>query len=119
MRIDGEILRFFKNENLYDEKTFKYIDSQCEYVDYYDDLQNFHIGYGPRNNNPMHILEGISLCIPYPVDAFTKIYDVHEITHAIVACRYLNRRYKEGITVEALPFLYEKLFIIQTNNKND
>ena len=44
------------------------------------------------------------------------LINIHEITHGIENYQKLGKRFKNNITIETLPLLYEKIYIQETNN---
>ena len=123
MYIDKKLIEFFKKHNLYEEEIFDYIRNNLTLVDYDDDTQNIFIGcyYMTDKKN---ILKGFKLYVPRIYNDITMIVSIHEFVHAIISYKYLGKKYIVDITSEALPMLYEKIYInehplIKYGNKLD
>ena len=112
MRYNQGIIDFFKRHNMYDEKMFEYLQENSTMVDYKDPEQRPFIGcyYIQGKNN---ILQKIVLYVPYVYDNTTALIDIHEITHGIENYYKIGKKFEKNITVEALPLLYEKLYILE------
>lgn len=112
MNYNQRIIEFFKRHNLYEEEMFKYLSENSMMIDYQDDDQRAFIGcYYILNKKG--VLERIQLNIPYVYDDATALINVHEIVHGIIYYKKLGKKIKIDVTVEALPMLYEKLYILE------
>ena len=112
-----EIIDFFKRHNLYDEEMFKYLDSHTDMIDYYNNPEaRVCIGAGHHTENGRVVR--LRICIPYPVDYKTTLICIHEIVHGIIEYKHLNKKPIEEIRKEALPFVYEKLYLDEINNED-
>ena len=109
-----QIINFFKKHNLYEEHLFKYIHSKTNYVDYYNEMENFLIGCYIKTKNDRII--DLMLYIPYLVDKKTMLITVHELTHAIGTYYQIGTIYQETATKEVLPILMEHLFVLESND---
>ena len=110
------LIDFFKRHNLYDEEMFKYLQEHTDIIDYRDEDTRVCIGCGYLINNKNNKLERFRICIPKVVDNKTALISIHEIVHGIVGYKNLNKKFKNDIIIEALAFLYEKLFINESND---
>ena len=109
-----QIIEFFKKYNLYEENMFKYIYSKTNYVDYYNEMENFLIGcYIKVKSN--RIID-FKLYLPYLIDKKTMLITVHELTHAIETYYQLGNKYQESNTKEVLPIIIEHLFVLESND---
>ena len=117
------IMDFLKKHNLYDEKMIRYILDRAHYIDYYDSLDDLDIKFlvscGANIDKKTKRVKGIELVVPNPVDYKTSIIFVHELVHCIIWYKYMNKKYKDDITYESLPFLYERLFIEEYKDKKN
>ena len=113
MKYSNEINDFFKRHNVYSEEMFRYLERNTYMVDYRDEEARIAIGCAYAINNITKVLEGLSICIPYNYDDITTLISIHEITHGIIAYKHLNKKYNVDITCEALPMLYEKLYVLE------
>ncbi len=107
------ITDFFKRHNLYDEKMFEYISDHTDYIDYNDPDMRFLIGCAYQYDKRGKRLDRFRLCMPYAVDDRTTLMCIHEIVHGIDFYKHLNKKYKKKKTIEALPLLYEKIFVTE------
>ena len=106
------ILDFFKRHNLYEENMFEYIYDHCDMIDYYvDEDARICIGCSYAIDKKTKKLLRFRICIPYPIDDKTMLMAIHEIVHGIVGYKFLGRRFDLGIAVEALPMLYERIYV--------
>ena len=113
-----EITEFFKRHNLYDEEMFEYLSSHTIYMDYYNNPEaRCTIGAAPKRiiNNK---IQDIGICMPYPVDYETTMICIHEIVHGIEIYKHLNKKPIDPFRSEALPFLYERIYQQEINDKN-
>ena len=110
MNYNPKLIDFFKRHNMYDEKTFKYLSSHTTMIDYNDPEQRDFVGcfYILDNNN---ILQSLVLDLPYVNNEKTMLISIHELTHGIENYSKIGKKFKKDITCEALPILYEKLYI--------
>lgn len=112
MKYNQVIIDFFKRHNLYEEEMFKYLSENSMMVDYLDEEQRAFIGCFYILNK-RGILDRIQLNIPYVYNDETALINIHEIVHGILYYQKLGKKFKKDITVEALPMLYEKLYILE------
>jgi len=115
MELNSELIDFFKKHNLYDEKIFYYLSNNTTMIDYNDKDKRSFIGcfYNLEKGNK---IKNIHLVLPYVIDDITMLISIHEIVHAIVLYRYINKKAKIGIDVEVLPMFYEKIYINEHNS---
>lgn len=115
MKYNQGIVDFFKRHNMYEEKMFNYLEDNTTMLDYRDPEQRDFVGCFYVQNKK-NILSSLHINIPYVYDELTALIDVHEITHGIENYRMIGKKFKKNITVEVLPILYEKLYILDNNS---
>ena len=111
----NEIINFFKSQGLYDESMFFYLYSHSDMFDYREEEKRDCMGFAPHIDD-FGILDRFRLCMPYAIDSRTKLIEINIITKGIVAYKYLDKPFKNDYRMEALGFLYEKLFIDASND---
>lgn len=116
MEFSPRVIDFFKKHNMYDPKVFKYLGDNTVKVDYYNTEERMFIGCFYILNKK-GILTGLRLGIPYAVDDPTTLVCIHELTHGIENYYKIGKKFKKDITIEALPLLYEKLYILENPNE--
>ena len=116
MEYNPEIIAFFKRHNMYDEKVFNYLQNNTMMIDYRNPDERYFIGLFYIQDKKER-LQRIQLNIPYVYDYETALINVHEITHGIENYYKIGKKFDKDITVEALPLLYEKLYIMDGNNE--
>jgi len=116
MVFNSNLIDFFKRHNLYEKEMFDYFSSNSTMIDYQDEEQRMFIGtfYGVNKKN--NKLVYIHLNIPYVYDDKTMLISIHEIVHAILFYKKINKKIKLDISYEALPMLYESIYINENNN---
>ena len=116
MEYHQKVTNFLKKHHLYEENMFNYFLHNTTMIDYNNEINRLFIGcfYNTKDN----ILTNIHLTVPYVYDDITTLINIHELVHAIYLYGYLNKPLEEDIIVEALPILYEKLYITETNNED-
>lgn len=112
MKFNSYIIDFFKRHNLYDEETFDYLSKNATMIDYKDEDQRAMVGCFYILDEKK-ILKKLKINIPYVYNDITALIDIHELVHGIENYPKLGKRFKKDITIEALPILYEKLFILE------
>ena len=112
MKFNAYIIDFFKRHNLYDEELFKYLEKNAMMIDYRDEDQRAMIGCFYVLDEK-EILKKIQVNVPYVYDDITAMINVHELVHGIEAYQRIGKKFKKDLTTEALPILYEKLFILE------
>lgn len=112
MNYNPKIIDFFKKHNMYDKRLFEYLQANSTMIDNNDEEQRSFIGcfYLLDKNDKLIKLQ---LCLPYVSDYKTALISIHEITHGIENYYKLGHKFKKDITIEALPLLYEKLYILE------
>lgn len=117
MYLNADLINFFKKHNLYEKETFDYIDKNSTMIDYRDEDQRMFIGtfYGVNKHN--NKLVYIHINVPFIYDDRTMLINIHEFVHAILLYKYIDKKIKLGIDYEALPMLYEKIFINEVNTE--
>ena len=115
MHFNSKLIEFFKKHNLYDEKMFNYFSENCGMIDYRDDEQRAFIGTFYFVDKNKKLLK-IHLNIPYIYDEITMLISIHEFIHAILLYKKIGHKLNLGLDLEALPMLYEKIYINDTNS---
>lgn len=112
MKINSNLIDFFKRHNLYDKKVFNYIEENSVMIDYRDEEQWPFIGcfYVLDGNN---ILKRFQVNMPYVFDDVTALISVHEIVHGIECYKKLGKWFEKDVTIEVLPMFYEKLYMLE------
>ena len=95
---------------------FEYLQTNTMMIDYRDPDQQAFIGCF-YTCNKSDILTNIYLNLPYVYDDKTMLICIHEITHGIENYQKLGKKFKKDITIEALPLLYEKLYIMENKSE--
>ena len=114
MTINESIVNFFKKHNLYDKKMFSYFEAYGEMVDYYDPNENYTIGVGHDMRDGK--LNRFSVVLPIPVDEISTTACIFHLTEAIEAYKHLGKEFDSKVSVEAIPMLYEKLYVEEAND---
>lgn len=117
MVFNSNLIDFFKRHNLYDKEMFDYFSKNSSMIDYQDEEQRMFIGTFYGINKKTRKLVSIHLNVPYVYNDITMLISIHEIVHAILLYKRLNKKTNLGIDYEALPMLYEKIYINETNTK--
>lgn len=117
MKFNPKLIDFFKRHNLYDEKMFTYFENHSTMLDsdYLDEMMFRACAH--QIDTKTGILKGIHLNLPYVKDEKTMLDSIHELTHAIFAYPMIGKKFKKDIKIEALPLLYEKLYILENPSK--
>ena len=115
MVYNEKIIDFFKRHNMYDEKTFKYLQNNSTMIDYRNVEERAFIGCFYILNKKEE-LERLQINIPYVYDDITALINIHEIVHGIENYSKLGKKFKKDITIETLPILYEYIFITESQS---
>ena len=115
MVYNEKIINFFKRHNMYDEKTFKYLQNNSTMIDYRNAEERAFIGCFYILNKKEE-LERLQINIPYVYDDITALINIHEIVHGIENYSKLGKKFKKDITIETLPILYEYIFITESQS---
>ena len=115
MKYNQKVISFFKRHNIYDEEMFTYFSNNSTMIDY--DIEEFRpfVGCWP-NINKENIIIGLHVNTPYVKNDETMLITIHELIHALELYNKIGKPYNKDITVESLPILYEKLYILENNN---
>ena len=111
MKFNQGVIEFFKKHNMYEEKMFNYLEDNTNMLDYKDPDERCFIGC-------FYILDKkgklsrLILNIPYVYDDITALINIHEITHGIEHYPQIGKKFIKDTTIEALPIMYEKLYIM-------
>ena len=111
-----KFINFFKNHNLYDEQTFKYIRENAILFDYLEEEKRSFIGCY-YNFDKRGCLIKIVIGVPIIKDEQTLLINIHEYIHAISLYSKLGTKCKIGIEREILPLLYEKIYLNENPNE--
>ena len=117
MVFNSKITDFFKKHKLYDPEMFKYFEEHSTMIDSDYTEERMTTGCSYLINKYTGILEGIHLNMPYVKDEETMLDSIHELTHAIFTYPKIGKKFKRDITIETLPLLYEKLYIMENPSK--
>ena len=86
------VMDFFERNNLYDKEMFDYINKHTFYFDYRDEeLRDFISCAFELDKND--VLKKFSVCMPYIRDYKTALMGIHEMIHAIMAYKYLGKKF--------------------------
>ena len=116
MKINEEIIEFFKEHNLYDVDMFWYFNNHISIYDYIDEDQRMFIGCAKGVNKDTNRLESITIGLPYIYDDITKFISINVLLHAIMLYNKLGKKYHTNIDDEALPMMYGKLYANLVNS---
>ncbi len=114
--LNRNIMDFFMRHNMYDSGTFRYIANNTEMFDYIIEEQKRDAMGFVTHIDDFQVLRGFTLCMPNPVDSRTRLIIINCISQAIYAYKYLNKLMTNAMRLEALGFLYEKLYILESND---
>jgi len=112
MTFHPKIIDFFKKHNMYEPEMFKYFEKQSTMIDYADPEQRCFVGCFYILDKSRK-LKDIRLNLPYMSDDVTLLINIHEITHGYDTYHKMGKKFKKDITIEALPLLYEKIYILE------
>lgn len=112
----NKFIDFFERHELYDKEIFDYLRAQSILFDYRDIDLRSRIGFFFLAEKG--ILREINLVLPFIDSDVTTVINIHEYTHGIIACKYINRVIKEDIVSETLPHLYERIYL-EENKDNE
>lgn len=112
-----KILDFFKKHNLYEKEMFDYLQSHTDMIDYQIEEERDFIGCAYAINHYTKRLDRFRMGLPYVYDDITALINIHEIVHGIEGYKHLNKKFTPGMTCEALPLVYEKIYIAENPSK--
>ena len=110
MVYNPRLIEFFKEHNIYDQKIFNYLQDNSHMIDYNDPEQRDFVGCFYIINEK-NILTKLILGVPYIDSEETMLISIHELTHGIEHYPKIGKRFVKDITIEALPLLYERIYI--------
>lgn len=110
MVYNPKLIEFFKAHNMYDQTMFKYLQENSHMIDYKDPEQRVVMGCYYITNKK-NILTKLILGVPYVDSEETMLISIHELTHGIENYPKIGKRFTKDITIEALPILYERIYI--------
>ena len=113
MEYHSKIIDFFRRHNMYDPEVFEYLKTNSSGVDYRDPDARYLIGCFYVKDIKNERLLDLKLVLPYVTDDITALININEITHGIENYPKRGKKFKKDITIEALPLLYEKLYILE------
>ena len=109
-----ELVNFFKKHNLYDEKTFNYLNRNKIIVDYREIESRSEIRcYNLTKNN---ILSKVWICVPTIYDSKTLLINIYIYMHAILLCKQLGTKTNDKRNNQILAMLYEKIYVEENPN---
>lgn len=114
--IPNVLVDFFKRHNAYDVDAFRYIENHLDIVDSRDEEVQMFIGVAYAKNQNDKLLR-YRVCIPTCDDLTSTLKAIHELTHGIVAYKYLGKKFKKDASVEIMSLLFEKIFIEETKDQ--
>ena len=115
MNYNDQVIAFFKKHHLYEEKMFDYFKKHSTMIDYNMEEYRPFVGCYPILSKE-NIIKRIHVNTPYVNDHKTMLITIHELVHAIDFYHQIGHHYREDLTVEALPILFEKIYVEETNN---
>lgn len=117
MRFNQKLIDFFKKHQLYNEEMFKYFEEHSTMINGDYDEERMVTGVAYLIDKNTGILKGIHVNLPYikpnAIDEELMLDSIHELTHAIFTYPKIGKKFKRNITIETLPLLYEKLYIME------
>lgn len=113
MTFNPKLIDFFKKHKLYEEEMFKYFEEHSTMIDSNYEEERMVTGCAYLTDKNTGILKGLHLNLPYVKDEETMLDSIHELTHAIFTYPKIGKKFKKDITIETLPLLYEKLYIME------
>lgn len=120
MRFNPKLIDFFKRHKLYDEEMFKYFEEHSTMIDSNYDEERMTTGCAYLIDKNTGILKDIHLNLPYikpnAKEEELILDSIHELTHAIFTYPKIGKKFKRDITIETLPLLYEKLYIMENSS---
>lgn len=118
MRFNSKLIDFFKRHKLYDEEMFNYLEEHSTMIDSDNPEERIITGCAYLIDKNTGILKGLHLNLPYinprVEDEEMMLDSIHELAHAIFTYPKIGKKFKRDITIETLPLLYEKLYIMET-----
>ena len=116
MEYHPKVINFFKKHNLYDEETINYLKENTMLIeyDYPDERAIIGCFYILDQNN---ILRKIKVNIPYSNNEKMILINIHELVHGIENYKKIGQVFQKDLTIETLPLLYEKLYILENQSK--
>jgi len=118
MKFHPQVIKFFKKHNLYNEEVFNYLSENALMIDYTSPEETLLIGTFYEVDKQERTIQKIHMIIPYVTDDITMLMNIHEIVHGIELYQYLNKQYTEEIDKEALPLLYERIYILESEKQS-
>ncbi len=109
---------FINEHNIYDKNVYDYYIKHSDSFDYYN--EDFYIPFIRCDYyyiNSSRILKEIRPFVPNVVDDKTALININQYVHTLLAYNYLNKKFKLNDDCEILPKFYEKLYVLESNNK--
>ena len=116
MIFNPKVIDFFKRHNMYEEEMFKYFSDKSMMIDYRVLECRPFVGTFPIINKKNYIID-VQVNVPYVDGNETMLITIHELVHAIEYYQKIGKKYKKDITIETLPLLYEKIYILEENDE--
>ena len=115
MKYDQKVIDFFKRYNLYNKEVFDYLQKNTWGACYADPDEARLINTYYFDNKYDGKLKGFLIIIPDQTTDIQMFIQLHEISHGIMAYKYLGKKYPDDLH-EVLPFMVEKLFVDYAQN---
>ena len=108
---------FINKHNIYDKNVYDYYLEHSDSFDYYN--EDFLINWICCKYifNRKGFLKEIRPFVPNVVDDKTALININQYVHTLLAYNYLNKKFKLNDDCEILPKFYEKLYVLENNNK--
>ena len=110
MKYSDDLINFFKRHGMYDEIMFDYLQCKSIMIDFRDPDQKILVG-SARAIDRDNRLRDIILVMPFIYDKETMLVSINTLVHGIEAFPYLGKHFPKDYPTEALPLLYEKIYL--------
>lgn len=111
-----EFINFFKRHGLYNKEIFKYIETNTEKFDYYNEdmmnIRGIYYNYDKQNN-----LVDFKLYLPFINNEITAFINIRPYIKAIYAYPKLGKKYKENAASEMIVLYFERLYLKENPSK--
>lgn len=113
----SKFLKFLKEKNLYEEKSFKFFLKQATFIDYNDNFDNI-MGHCTCVYGKGEQLVDIIPCTPFIKDEKSVVININAYIQTLMLIPKMGNKYEEDVFYNyALPLFYEKLYISENSNK--
>ena len=116
MKLNPKLIDFFKKHKLYNPEMFNYFEEHSTMIDSNYSEERMATGCAYLIDKNTGILKDIHLNLPYVSSEETMLDSIHELTHAIFTYSKIGKKFKRDITIETLPLLYEKIYIMENSS---